>query len=236
MKRTLRIAVVAAVAIAASGAHMGGWAVITVENVPEFLEAGRPTTLEFTIRQHGQTPMSGLKPSVTMRRPGLSGLLIRQHLEAKRTREPGRYSVTLTAAQPGEVRLVIDANFQRTELTLLPITVVAAGQGTTPLMSSERGRQLFVAKGCVSCHMKGDDARLDGRGSFLGPVLTRRQFPADWLATKLADPSVGRPVFPSRTRIVPFQMPNLGLRQEEIAALVSYLNLGQTVSETNEEL
>ncbi|HWP36733.1 MAG TPA: hypothetical protein VNL18_04180 [Gemmatimonadales bacterium] len=45
-------------------AHPGGWATITVEDLPEFFMAGQPHDLTFTIRQHGRTPMNDLTPRV----------------------------------------------------------------------------------------------------------------------------------------------------------------------------
>src|SRR5438552_18195859 len=48
-------------------AVIGGWAVITVEQLPDYVTAGRPVTLSFTVRQHGVTRLSGLKPSIDAR-------------------------------------------------------------------------------------------------------------------------------------------------------------------------
>ena len=35
----------------------GGWAVVTVEQLPDYVEAGKPLTLTFMVRQHGVTPL-----------------------------------------------------------------------------------------------------------------------------------------------------------------------------------
>src|SRR5438034_9784749 len=48
-------------------AAIGGWAVITVEQLPNYVTAGQPVTLMFTVRQHGVTRLSGLKPSIEAR-------------------------------------------------------------------------------------------------------------------------------------------------------------------------
>ena len=45
--------------VAATPGEFGGWTVITVSDLPEYLEVGRPTSLTFTIRQHGQQLLSG---------------------------------------------------------------------------------------------------------------------------------------------------------------------------------
>ena len=47
-----------------TAAVMGGWAVVTVENAPEYLVAGKPLDIDFTVRQHGFTLRSDLKPTI----------------------------------------------------------------------------------------------------------------------------------------------------------------------------
>src|SRR5262249_25794057 len=44
--------------------HAGGWAVITVDDLPESAEVGKPLTLSFVVRQHGVTLLDDLRPSV----------------------------------------------------------------------------------------------------------------------------------------------------------------------------
>src|SRR5256886_17284065 len=48
-------------------AAIGGWAVISVEQPPDYVTAGRPGTRSFTVRQHGGTRLSGLTPSIEAR-------------------------------------------------------------------------------------------------------------------------------------------------------------------------
>src|SRR5688572_22466504 len=43
----------------------GGWAVITLDELPTDVVAGEPLTIGFTVRQHGIRPMDGLDPTVT---------------------------------------------------------------------------------------------------------------------------------------------------------------------------
>src|SRR6185503_20036307 len=45
-------------------ARLGGWAVVTVENPPDVLVAGKATEMTFTVRQHGMSLMSDLRPSI----------------------------------------------------------------------------------------------------------------------------------------------------------------------------
>ena len=37
--------------------HAGGWAVITVDDLPDSVEAAKPIPLSFMVRQHGMTPL-----------------------------------------------------------------------------------------------------------------------------------------------------------------------------------
>ena len=46
-------------------AFAGGWAVITLDELPTNVVAGEPLTIGFTVLQHGKTPMDGLYPNVT---------------------------------------------------------------------------------------------------------------------------------------------------------------------------
>ena len=39
-------------------AALGGWATISVEDLPDYLVAGQPARLTFTVRQHGVEPMN----------------------------------------------------------------------------------------------------------------------------------------------------------------------------------
>ena len=220
MRRALAIPAIGLCLIAATPTPFGGWAVITVEQLPEYLEAGRPVSLAFTVRQHGQTPMDDLEPTVTLRQKGERRLRGPRGVTAVRGRGPGRYEATLTPGDTGDVLITIDANWHSASTALLPIRVVPAGRVPEALASEERGRRLFVAKGCVSCHAKRDDRTLAGRDDAnIGPDLTGRAFPADWLAAKLADPARNR--VRSNEYAV---MPNLGLAEPEIAALSRYIN------------
>jgi mono/diheme cytochrome c family protein len=219
MRRALIFPSLSLLLIAATPKAFGGWAVISVHDVPEYLVAGRPTTIAFTIRQHGQEPMNDLEPTVLVRQKGSRARDPRE-VAARRAGAAGRYEAVLGPVDTGRVEITIDANWHVAEMALLPVPVVAAGAAPAALPAAEYGRQLFVAKGCVSCHAKRDDRQMVARGSpAIGPDLTGRGFAPEWLATKLADPAGNRVRF--NEYVV---MPNLELNQREIAALVGYLN------------
>ena len=84
----------------------------------------------------------------------------------------------------------------------------------------ERGRRLFAAQGCVTCHVH-RAVEITGQMSTVGPELTDRRLPAEYLARFLANPSI-KPETPGKMR-----MPNLDLREKEITPLVAFLTAEQ---------
>lgn len=210
----VRIALVLAVTAPLVAASMGGWATVSVDNLPESLVTGRPTNMTFSVRQHGEELLKGLKPTIT----GMSG---KNELKARavETNKPGYYTVTLNPAQTGEWTFTIHTGFGRGEhesrLRLLPITATGTAARPVAMTHEQRGQRLFVAKGCVSCHLqKGIEpiethvARID---------LSDRHLPPEYLEQFLADPSVKKVWTDS------WRMPNLQLKPAEISALVAFL-------------
>jgi len=113
---------------------------------------------------------------------------------------------------------MIQSGWGRSRGTLIPIEAIdSTSRAPAPLAQPERGRRLFAAKGCVTCHVHGDVA-IEGELQSFGPELTGRRFPPDYLARFLADPSIKPPVNGRN------QMPNPQLKQPEIAAIVAFIN------------
>jgi hypothetical protein len=54
----------------ASGAFAGGWAVTTLDPLPQPLHAGQTYRIGYVIRQHGVTPVTAGKPRVVISRAG----------------------------------------------------------------------------------------------------------------------------------------------------------------------
>lgn len=226
MRRALGMLSIGTLLIAATPTAFGGWTVITVQELPEYLVAGQPTTLQFMVRQHGRTLMDDRDPTVTMETVGKEKGMLRavftgrNRVDARRVTGSAVYQASVVAGDTGAVVITIDADWYGSHVKLLPLQVVAAGQAPAALSAPQIGRHLFVAKGCVTCHVKRDDPEVLERGQLsVGPELTGRAFAADWLAQKLADPAKNRVRFSEYA-----EMPNLGLATGEIAALVSYIN------------
>jgi len=193
----------------------GGWASITVEDLPDYGVVRQPLNLTFTVRQHGVTKLSDLEPRVEARGAGTSAAAV-----AMRGTEAGQYTARLVLSEAGEWTITIHSGFGPSRVTLVPMQVIAANaQPPAALPAADRGKRLFVAKGCVSCHLHGD---VKGSGVVaVGPDLTNRHLAPEYLQRFLADPSM----IGSANR-----MPNLNLKQTEIAALIAFLNKteGQT--------
>lgn len=192
--------------------HVGGWAVITVQDLPDYVEAGKQVDLSYMVQQHGHTPLDLLRGSIeaTSGRLSATGTV-------SPGGKPGLYAASITLPSTGEWSITIRSGFGNSNITLVPLTAVEHGTSLTrPLGETERGRRLFVAKGCVTCHER----------MAVGPNLTGKRFDVAYISRFIADP----PSTPSRPG--GSFMPNLGLQQREIASIVAYLNSDRQVLES----
>lgn len=192
-------------------AAYGGWAAITVQDLPDYAVARQPLSLTFMVRQHGVTPLPQLQPRVEAEAGGATAAAV-----AQPDGEAGRYTARLVLPQTGAWRVTIHSGFMNSQVTLLPLAVIEPGATPPPApVAAARGEALFVAKGCVTCHLHRD---VEGSGRVaVGPELTGRTWPAEYLTRFLKDPSIG-PQY-GNTR-----MPNLELKDAEITALIAFLN------------
>lgn len=210
----------AAIAVAATTISAGGWAVVTLDELPERVEAGRALPLTFMVRQHGVTPLKGLSPRIEA---GSGKLNV--SADARPTAKVGQYSTMLTLPEPGEWSITIHSGFITSKLTLLPVSVVSAGSQTASAAPAlERGRRLFVAKGCVTCHAQ--EVAMSDPSLNIGPPIVPQKYRDEFLARVLADPSGTLPA----ARHAAAQMPNLNLQAQEITALVAFINHGSNGS------
>ncbi len=191
--------------------HFGGWAVITVEDLPDQIVVGQPVTLAFAVRQHGQTLISGLNARVEAKGGSQT---VRAVAPATGT---GRYTATLTLPNPGAWTITVYSGFGPSNLTLMPVPAVKAGSAAAEPAESDRGQRLFVAKGCLTCHLH-EEVPASGAVK-VGKELTGRRFPPDYLRRFLADPSIATTRGPGGS-----EMPNLNLAPREIAALAAFIN------------
>ena len=189
--------------------HAGGWAVITVDELPDYVQAGKPVQISFMVRQHGVTPLDSLHPRID----AAAGRLSARGTVAP-ANQVGRYTASLTLPNPGDWSITIHSGFGNSDMTLLPLPAVEAGGSLTRTVTdTERGHRLFTAKGCVTCHQQ----------IAVGPKLDGKRFDVTYISGFLANP-------PSTPTQGNSPMPNLGLQPREIAALVAYLNSDRQVT------
>jgi hypothetical protein len=219
-RRSLLSTLLFVVALPAFAFAAGGWAITTVETLPEYLVVGVPTEITFTVRQHGESPNSALAPVVEAK-SGLTSIIAK----ATRAARPGEYVAEVSLPRTGDWKLTIMTSAPKPlsffpspsmlgRSELLPIQAINAGTpAPAPASPVDRGKALFVAKGCVGCHVHGAVERESFK---VGPELTRLGYTADHLSSLLRDPPP--------PRLGGMRMPNLGLHPDEISALVAFLS------------
>ncbi len=218
-----RVAMLGGAVLCTAAFSFGGWAVVTVDDVPDYLVTGKPVPLSFVVRQHGATLLSGLSPSVTIQ----SGST-QTSVAARATGGSGHYAASVTVPRAGDWTITVNSGFGPSKTTLMPLKAIDAGAAAPPALSdADRGLRLFVAKSCTTCHVRG---LLGTDGMKVGPELTGRRYVADYVAKFLADPERSPLAGPNTGQT---RMPNFNLREREIAALVSYLNSDLMVSSRN---
>lgn len=107
-------------------AFAGGWAVITLDELPGNVETNQPHEIGFMVRQHGVTPLGGLSPVVRAQAADSGKSVI---VEAVDEGKVGHYVATLTLPQSGEWEWAIEA-FGGTQ-PMPALTVVNASMAVT---------------------------------------------------------------------------------------------------------
>jgi mono/diheme cytochrome c family protein len=220
MKKRRWIFTVPGLLILAAFAHnaAGGWAVVSIQDVPDYAVAGQPLTLTYAVRQHGEELLPDLRGTVSAR--SASGGSV--SAAARAAGQRGYYAATLTLPNAGDWTVTIESGFGKSRNKLVPLRAIAAGAQAPSLTPAERGLRLFVAKGCVTCHTHGDSKSEIGDGA---PDLTGKTFAPAYLADFLTNPKI-KPAANKNG----WQMPNMQLKQPEIAALVAFINSDRRVA------
>ena len=277
-------------------AFAGGWAVITLDELPTNVVAGEPFTIGFTVLQHGKTPMNDLSPII------VANMYKEEEFKviAKPEGEPGHYTATLTFPKEGDWQWSIQAFTMDQKMPVLsvaapkvsvavpvesppevktsfaaPMTILGAAvlavglagafiglrrrsrpvmaltvvcllagiallivgagpasaveaqtqsgvkvekpAGDSSLSQVELGRQLFLAKGCITCHYNSKAASRSEHWTIEtgAPDLSKFSASPEVLFIRLKDPSAAKS---------DSQMPNLDLTEVEIEALITFIN------------
>ena len=131
----------------AGSAQAGGWATLTLSELPTEVVAERPFTIEFLLLQHGQTPVVG---------SDVFNEITAVHAEsgepvkfvAEPGAEPGFYTAILTLPQSGEWQWQIEAFttvYPMPPLTVSEAAVVVNGGGETAVGTTSAAWQLIVS-------------------------------------------------------------------------------------------
>jgi hypothetical protein len=214
LDRARRLLLAGVVIVPGSALMFGGWAVTTVEDVPEYAVSGRPLELKYTVRQHGMTPLGGLAGKVVVR--DAAGL-VKNFSTTPVLGADGSYRASIIFDRPGTYEVRINDGFTQAGGQMLPLKVVAAGPPVpAPMSAYDRGHQLYLAKGCATCHSH--ELTIEMWTSKAGPDLSEPKFAASYLTRFLTDPSTKKDWKTAN------RMPNLGLKPAEVTALIAFLN------------
>jgi cytochrome c2 len=183
----------------------GGWAVVTLDALPERIIAGEPVMVGFIVRQHGVSVLEGLTPRIT-----LTHLTSTDPFEVAAAEDtPGHYTVDLLFPEAGTWAWTINAFGPEQSMPVLEILPARSVEDEIAY-----GTALFVAKGCAVCHSH-SRAPVDPFSTInSGPDLSAYAGDPDFLRSWLHDPAAVEP---------DTYMPNLGLDAAEIEALIAFL-------------
>lgn len=211
-RRVITTVLVAGAIVGLSAFAFGGWATITLDDLPETVVASQPVTLSFVVKQHGLTPLGRLTPSVTATDGKTT---VDATVSAGAT---GRYSSRLVLPRAGEWSITVQSGFMNAQVKLPPVRALSpSSPAPAPRTLAERGERLFVAKACVTCHVHRAVAGLGNTSIEVGPELTPKRYDAEYLERFLIDPSIARS--PGRP-----DMPRPVLSPAELTALVAFIN------------
>lgn len=197
----------------------GGWSVVTLDTLPGCVVAEEPLEIGFIVRQHGVQVIYDISPA-----PTITAYQEESSEQITFTAEedtPGHYAAELIFPVDGTWEWQLSA--YGPEQPMPSLDVVSSGEdcpdetdlADDPETLVELGSDLFLAKGCVVCHQH-DDAGLNAFSTInSGPELTEYHNEPDLLCRWLNDPAGAKDGA---------TMPTLGLRSEEIEALISFLN------------
>lgn len=183
------------------------WAPLTVVAAP--ISTADPAAVAATTTQATAVASSWLPLLLAL----ITIVLFLAALQVGRRRRAMGWIVGLAAAMGGLALVMV--------LRTAPV-VVASPPPAPPAPAAghdllSEGRALFLAKGCVTCHVHADAPSQGFASTSIGPNLTNYAAPADasFLRQWLADPGSLRPAT---------QMPDLDLSEAEIESLIAFVS------------
>jgi hypothetical protein len=113
-------------------AFAGGWAVITLDELPTNVVADEPLTIGFTVLQHGRTPLNDLTPTVYVAQ-NEEKLAFRAKADSK----PGHYTATLTFPKDGNWEWSIQAFTMDQPMPALNVSAAKVANVNPPVAQVE---------------------------------------------------------------------------------------------------
>ena len=110
----------------------GGWAVITLDELPSDVVADTPLTIGFTVLQHGRTPMPDLEPTVTAQLANGKPITF----FATSAEKPGSYTATLKFPEEGNWEWSIQAFTMDQKMPELSVGAPGAASVSQPAVSA----------------------------------------------------------------------------------------------------
>ena len=118
----------------APAAHAGGWATVGLSSTPEGVAPGKSWNVELTVLQHGVTPLTDVKPVVTIFNAGK-----REDFAAKPTGKPGVYRASVVFPTAGRWQYQIDDGFISQQPHTYPAVQIGAPDATAPAAAPSEG-------------------------------------------------------------------------------------------------
>jgi hypothetical protein len=113
----------AAVLLLPAGAQAGGWATVELDHAPSGIVAGTPWRATLIVKQHGVTPLDGVKPSVRI--ANAAGVV--RTFPARAAGRPGHYVADVTYPAAGTWRTrIYDGFTDASPHRLSPMNVAGA--------------------------------------------------------------------------------------------------------------
>jgi hypothetical protein len=101
----------------------GGWASVGLSSTPDGTAAGKPWVVDLEVLQHGRTPLAGVKPTVTIRKPATGAT---RTFRARPQSKAGIYRASVVFPDAGRWEYIVDDGFSQTN-KLGEVSIAAAG-------------------------------------------------------------------------------------------------------------
>jgi hypothetical protein len=127
MRQLIALTVLVTALAAAGSASAGGWATVGVEPYPSGVAPGDTWRTEITVLQHGQTPLDGLSPVLTITDQGSGDS---RHFTATPTGKSGVYEASVVFPEAGDWRVAVETGWWgEGSLTFGPVAIEDAPSG-----------------------------------------------------------------------------------------------------------